>query len=419
MRLAINGGIPVRSKRFPNQNTMGIEEKEAVLRVLETGRLSGYRANKGPHFRGGPEVQKLEEAFCEKFGASHAIACNSATSGLFIAYYAVKSLMKFNRISHSKTYVTPWSMTCSATIPTWFNDDPVFCDIEKDYFCIDYETYRKKIGVLGGTSIAIAVSLFGQPYDQAINHIDGYVIEDAAQAIGSYYMNEYKEYAGTIGDIGVFSLNFGKHITNGESGIILTDNDDLAIRCRLIMNHAESVINDDPNIIKDHSLVGLNLRTTELQAAVGRVQLSKFDSLLIKRIRNVNYLQQRLKDIPPISNVKERPGTVHSFYVLPFLYDNKKADGVHRDVFINAVKAELPERKGRDGEGTPISCGYIKPLYRLPLFNIQKSICPNVETLWRDDLFLTLIHSPNSTIEDMKDVADAFEKVYNNLDELK
>jgi dTDP-4-amino-4,6-dideoxygalactose transaminase len=414
MKLAINGGYPVRTKFFPSQNTMGIEEKEAAIRVIDGGRLSGYRANEGSHFYGGPEIIQFEEEIKEKFKVKHAIACNSATSGLFIAYAAIKYML---REKHNLTpLVTPWSMTCSATIPLWFNDIPKFIDVEKDCFCIDNSLLNRGCDE---NKIIIAVSLFGQPYNKNINNKSVYVIEDAAQAIGSYYVNgNTKKYAGTLGDVGIFSFNFGKHITCGEGGMILTNNGEIALRSRLIMNHAESVINDNPRFIMDNSMFGLNLRMTELQAAVVRVQLKKFDALLTKRMRNVNYLQKRLKEIPPISIPKERQNCTHSYYVLPLLYDLNKANGIHRDVFINAVKVELAPRRGRDGEGVPIGCGYIKPIYRMPLFNIQKNLCPNTERLWRDEFFLTLLHAPNSTLEDMKDVADAVEKVWDNRKEL-
>ena len=106
------------------------------------------------------------------------------------------------------------------------------------------------------------------------------MIEDAAQAIGS---TSGVTYAGGIGDIGVFSFNFGKHISCGEGGMIVTDNQELAFRCRLMMNHAEAVINELPErmirayTIKKHDMVGFNMRMTEFQAAVVRCQLKKFD----------------------------------------------------------------------------------------------------------------------------------------------
>lgn len=430
MKLAINGGSKVRTKLFPNQNTMDHREREAVDRVFKRGRLSYYRGNYGPGFNGGPEIQALEYEFCGKFNSKHAIACNSATSGLHIAYKAVNfepcKVYDFGIFDRDwLSIVTPWSMTCSASVPIMFGDDVTFGDIEKDIFCLSLEsikaTYQNDKNLPKITTI-IPVSLFGQPYDQRINAFakeNGMtVIEDAAQAIGSKYKNKY---AGTLGDIGIFSFNFGKHINCGEGGMILTDSDELAMKCRLIMNHAEAVLNDKiPKGMENFSTaIGFNMRMIELQAAIVRVQLEKFDELLEKRLENVKYLQRFLPDIPCIENTTIRKDCTHSYYVLPFLFDSDKCDGIHRDKFIEAVKAELSEREGRDGEGVPIACGYIKPLYRMPFYDVQENIAPNCERLQNDELFLTLLHSPNSTIEDMKDVVSAFEKVWGNRGELK
>ncbi len=88
-KLAINGGTPIRSTYFPNQNTIGQAEIEAVVKVMKRGRLSGYRANWCPEFMGGPEVQALEKQWEERFNTKHAIAVNSCTSGLQVACRAI------------------------------------------------------------------------------------------------------------------------------------------------------------------------------------------------------------------------------------------------------------------------------------------------------------------------------------------
>ena len=95
-KLAINGGKPIRTKLFPNQNTQDHMEQEALLRVHRSGRSSGYRANIGSHFYGGPEIKALEKNWANYFNApiSSAIACNSATSGLFIACPTVDSTVE-------------------------------------------------------------------------------------------------------------------------------------------------------------------------------------------------------------------------------------------------------------------------------------------------------------------------------------
>jgi len=419
MKLAINGGKPVRTIPFPSQNTLGEEEKRAVLQVMDNGRLSGYRANAGSHFKGGPEIQALEKEWGIRFNAKHVIACNSATSGLFIACGAAD-------IKDKEVIVTPYSMTCSATMPLAFGGIPVFVDVEKDYFCLDANKIEEAI--TPKTKAIIAVSIFGQIYNPIINDIakkhNLIVIEDAAQAVSATYFENDKlmQFAGTIGDLGIFSLNFGKHISAGEGGLIVTNDDTLAMKCRLLMNHGEAVQNDlmESEVLYP-KLFGFNFRMTELCAAVTRVQLKKLDSLLEQRLKNVNILNYHLNEIPAISSAQVREKCTHTYYVLPYLWNKNLADGLHRNKYIEAVKAELMPRLGREGEGVPIGCGYIKPVNQMLVFKSRNYNChlPIVEKLYNETLFLTLFQAPNSTIFDMFDVTDAFEKVWHNREELR
>lgn len=413
-KLAINGGPKVRNTLFPSQNTYGREEMGAVARVMNGGRLSWYRGNGTDDFYGGPEIRYLEEEWCKKWGVKHAICCNSATSGIHIALGA----LGIGR--GDVVIVSPYSMTCSATMPLAWGATPIFADVEPDHFCIDPRSVEEIIKSRKDVKAIIAVSLFGQPFDPALRNLQIPIIEDAAQALGAKFTDENGiiKYAGTLGDIGVYSFNFGKHITCGEGGMIVTNNDRYANRCRLIMNHGESVINDQ-NAQTNRDLFGFNLRMTEIQAAIVTAQLEKFDRLLQYRLTNVKKLKSGLSDIPAITMCQPRDNCTHSYYALPFLWDSEEANGLHRDIFIEAVKAELTPRQGRDTEGVPIGCGYIKPIYQMPIFERYTCQHPIVESLWKDKLFLTLYHAPNSAPRDIWDVVEAFQKVWKYRDELR
>ena len=461
-KLAINGGSKVRTKLFPKQDTFDEREEKAVIEVLRNGKLSGYRGNWCPEFFGGEQIQALETEFAKKFGAKYAIACNSATSGLQIACGAI------GLAPGDEVIVTPWSMSCSATAPLLWNAIPIFADIEKDNYCLDPDSIESKI--TDKTKAIIIVDLFGLPYDvERINAIakkhNLMIIEDAAQAIGScksvrtdLTSNKYeKKYAGTFGDIGVFSFNYGKHITCGEGGMIITDNENLAMRCRLIMNHAEAVINGMLDDVRDHqyyncslnmNMLGFNMRMTEINAAIMRVQLEKFDTLQEQRWTNCGYLGYQLENLPPIIRTQGRGGCSNTFYVQAFQWIQEKAEGIKRDKFIEAVKAELMPIENRMEEGVPLSCGYIKPLYLFPLFQNKQlyggtkevflketieyknhyeyeyyeypeGLCPVAEDLWKNKLFLHRFIAPPTTIDDLKDVVEAFNKVWENRQELK
>ena len=239
-------------------------------------------------------------------------------------------------------------MTCSASLPLLFGAKPVFADIEPDYYCLDPKSIASKVAYY--TKAILVVDLFGMPYDvEAINAIakkyNLYVIEDAAQAIGAKYKGKF---AGTLGDIGVYSLNVHKHIQCGEGGIVVTDNDDLAMKVRLLMNHAEAV-NNDLNEGRYMSLVGMNLRMTELSAAIAREQLKKMPEIIEK-------YQEYAKDF----DIPLRADCTSAYYKF----------------------ASMNMKKNPNKELYNLKDHYITPIYRMPLFRglgYGQNLCPLCE----------------------------------------
>ncbi len=358
--LALFGGAPVRKRKFPAYRVIGDEEKKAVAAVLDGGKLSGYLGCWDPGFMGGEQVRALEEEWAAHFGVKHAMCVNSASSGLIAAVGACD----IGPGDH--VIVTPYSMSISATCPLFYGAVPVFADIEPDCFCLDPESIEQRI--TPRTKAIVVVDLFGQPYDagriREIADRHGLkVIEDAAQAPNARMDGRY---AGCLGDVGVFSLNVHKHIHTGEGGVVVTDDDHTADKVRLIRNHAESVV-EGMGFGDLTNMVGMNLRMTEVEAAMARCQLRKLDGLVRERVDNLEYLGPKLDALPGLTLAKARPGAEHAHYVFTMLYDPQVMD-VPRDRFIQAVGAELPETKGREGEGAIFSCGYVKPLYLMPLF---------------------------------------------------
>jgi len=431
--LAILGGEKIRTKLFPGYQVIGSEEEDSVRKVLNSGVLSKFIGVWCKDFYGGTEVRALEKEWAEMVGVKHAISVNSATSGLYAAVGA-------GRVGPGdEVIVSPYTMAASATAPLIFNAVPVFADIEKEYFCIDPDEFEKKI--TPRTKAIIVVDIFGQPYDAArINAIARkhgiLVIEDAAQAPGAKYNGKW---AGTLGDIGVYSLNYHKHIHSGEGGIVVTDNDELADRVRMIRNHAEAVAlgRDMPNL---ENMVGFNFRMTEIEAAIARAQLKKLPGLLKQRQDNVKYLSEKLSGIPCLEPAKIREGCEHSFYVHPVSF-NPDAAGVRRETFINAVKAELMPSELREDDGVLISCGYVKPLYLLPIYQKQiaygsqgcpfkcplykgkvdysKGVCPVCEEYHFEKLITHELMRPPITHKDLDEVFNAFAKVWEYRGELK
>ncbi len=432
--LAINGGTPVRAKDrpFPAYKPIGKEEEEAAVRVIRSGALSKFIGSYGEQFLGGVEVQSFEKEWREKFGVKHAISMNSATSGLIAAMGAI------GIEPGDEVIVTPYSMCISATAPLFYGAVPVFADVEPEYFCLDPKSVEEKI--TPRTKAIIVVDLFGGAHDaDAINAIakkhDLRVIADSAQVPSGKFGDRY---SGTLSDIGVYSLNFHKHIHTGEGTMVVTNDDELAKRLQLIRNHAEAVVGD-MGMSDLSNMVGHNFRMTEVIAAIGREQLKKLDRLVEERLENCAYIEERCQDMPGFRPAKVRPGSRHVFYMQPFLYD-EKLTGVSREKFIAAIDAELPPTEGQIEEGVLIGGGYVKPIYMLPIFQkriafgrngypfvspfykgeakYEKGMCPVVERLHDKEMFTHDMMRPGMTKADLDDVVSAFHKVYEHREEL-
>ncbi|MFH0969687.1 MAG: DegT/DnrJ/EryC1/StrS family aminotransferase [Patescibacteria group bacterium] len=432
-KLAIRGGKKVRSIKFPSSNTISREEKIAANRVIKSGVLSEFLGAWHENFFGGPEVRAFEKEWARYFKVKHAIAVNSATSGLYCA-------MGASGVGPGdEVIVSPYTMSASAIPPLIYNAIPVFADIEEDYFCLSPDSVEVKI--TKRTKAIIVVDIFGQPYDaDKINKIakknNLLVIEDCAQAPGAKYKGKY---AGTLGDIGIFSLNYHKHIHTGEGGVLVTNSDKLADKLRLIRNHAETIVETkgQPDLV---NMLGFNYRMTEIEASIGRAQLKKLEKIVKKRLENINYLNKKFSKIPCIHPAKVRSSCRHVYYVQALKFDSR-ATGVHRNKFVEAVKAELSPTMTREKEGINIGAGYVKPLYLEPIYqkkiaygkngcpwtcekyngkvDYSKGICPVTEKM-HDDILIThdLMHQ-NMTKKDLDDVAAAFMKVWENIKELK
>lgn len=434
---------------MPSQNTIGAEEITAANRVLHNGLLTGYQANIQRH-HGGEEIQALGKEWGDAFNPAlppeqrggavqpFTIPVNSCTSGLFVALGAI-GLQPGDEV-----IVTPYSMTCSATMPLAWGAVPVFADVDPLTFNLDPVDVERKI--TPKTKAILAVDLFGLPYDGRIDEIakkyNLYVIEDAAQAVGA---TRDGKYAGMLGHIGVHSFNLGKHLTCGEGGLIVTFDGKLSHKCAGLVNHAEAINNSWEDVLKIPAVpdqgreFGFNLRMTEMSAAIVRAQLARRNDLIGTRVMNAHFFAALTAGVEGIKYPEVPDGYTHTHYVYPLLFD-QEVWGVHRDKVVAAIKAELEPCACRPWEGVPIGGGYIKPIWRMPVFRERGygkdityikagdkhlsetdiDLTPNCTKLWKDDLIVChRFFGPNATSESIKDVADAFVKVWENRDELR
>lgn len=365
--LAINGGEVTRTTAFPVRRTMGEREKRAVLEVMESGHLSGFFGSPGPQWLGGPRVREFERKWAEAYGFGHAISVNSWTTGLMTAVGAV------GIGPGDEVIVSPYTMSASATAILFYGGIPIFADIDPDTFNVTAASIERCLSPR--TKAIVVVHIFGQAADMdpimtlARRH-KLKVIEDAAQAPGVRYKGRP---VGAIGDIGGFSLNYHKHIHTGEGGMLVTNDARLALRCQLIRNHGENLV--EAQQVEDlTNLLGSNYRLTELQAAIGCAQLDRLEGYLQTRRRLAAYFGEQLAQIPGLTPAAAAAGAEHAYYLYPVKYD-AGVTGISRALFVKAVNAELPLPEIWEQTGWVEA--YVKPLYLASLYQRKIAIGPH------------------------------------------
>jgi perosamine synthetase len=265
---------------------LGEEEKAAVMAVLDSGMLAQ-----------GKRVAEFETRFAELCGVKHAVAAASGTASLWLA------LLAHGIGAGDEVITTPFSFIASSNCILYVGAQPVFVDIEPDTCLIDAAAIEAKI--TGRTRAILPVHLYGQPCDMAaIMEIAGrhnlVVIEDACQAHGATFEGQSVGSFGT----GCFSFYPTKNMTTGEGGIVTTNDEALAERLRLLRNHGQSQR-------YRHDILGYHFRTTDIQAAIGLVQLDKLPAWNEQRVANAGYLSERLRGVgvPTV-----RPNRRHVFH---------------------------------------------------------------------------------------------------------
>lgn len=415
---ALLGGKPVRTRPFPAYPVIGDEEKRAVMEVLDSGQLSTFSASR-QGFLGGRKIQAFEAAFASYHGVSHAIAVNSATSGLHAAVAACEIG------PGDEVLVPPYTFTATATAVLHHNAIPVFVDVDPVTFCMDPD--RIEAAITPRTKAIIPVHLLGHPADMDrildIARRHGLkVIEDCAQAPGA---RDKGRLVGTMGDCGVFSFQETKNLATGEGGMVITNDPDLAERVRMIRNHGEAVVAGEARKYLT-STIGWNYRMTEIEAAIGIVQLGKLNRLNQGRRDLAAYLLDRLPRHAGLVYPVEAAHAHHVYHVFGMTYD-EAAVGLPRARFSEALVAE----------GIPVGLGYPRPLYHNPLFqerlaygkqgcpftchlyqgavSYAKGLCPVAEDLCARTALWTFVVRPPATETDMQDIVDGFEKVLENV----
>ena len=401
---------------FPPYNSLGEEEAAAAAAVVREGMLSDYLGTADPKFFGGKNVRAFEAAWSDYHQVDRTISFNSATSALIAAIGAI------GIIPGDEVLVMPYSMCISATAPLFYGGIPVFVDIEPDTFCMDPAKVEEKI--TPRTRAILTVDLFGQSSDmialrQIADKHNLKIIVDAAHVPGCSYNDGF---AGTFGDIGVYSFNQHKIIHCGEGGAAVTNDPDLALRLQLIRNHGEAAV-AGMEYTYLRNIVGGNTRFPEVEAAIMIEQLKKLPTLLRQRIDLADRLSDGFRKLDFLTPPVLRSGSDHVYYIYPLSF-NEDAAGMTRTKFLENVKSL----------GAPVyrfTGGYLAPLYRLPVFankdefqashpfnlaadqesvNYADAGCPVVERLHEKEIIVLSCNYPPMTLADMDKIVGLYEK---------
>ena len=423
-KLAINGGpraVPdtLRLRPWPDIRE---EDKVAVASVLDRGIIHGAHS---------PEITGLEADWRDFVGSEFALAFNSGTAAIHGGVFA----MGIGPGDEVITSAYSFSGTYQPILHQ--NAIPVFVDIDPRTFNLDVNQIEAK--VTEHTKAIIPVHIHGLPADMdevmaiAQKH-NLYILEDACQAHGALYKGKH---AGTIGDVGAFSLNATKNFCGGEGGLFVTDNEELFLQARRMRQYGE-IVTDVAEDIRSYACgtVGYNYRTQEMPAALARTQLQRLKGYTRTAQRNGEYLTEELGKIEGLIPPYVPPDRTHVYYKYRLRFDpevlNLKITAVQfRDRLLRALLAE----------GVEATLWHTEPMPAFPVFKTLNGYgkgcpwsCPfyGKEIEYRKEDFPEAVRALETSlivntepyhicVQDLKVQAayvEAFRKVFDNLDEL-
>lgn len=425
-KLAINGGAPIRTQPFPLWPEVTPEDEDAVASVVRSGRwwMYAYESGElaGETLEGGSRVEAFERAFSAAQHVEHCLATTSGSGALEIACRAV-GLQPGDEV-----ITTPYTFVASSSCILNALAIPVFVDIEPETYNIDPSLVEEKIN--DRTRAILPVHFGGNIADMTklaeIARKHGLkIIEDSAQAQGASLQGD--RWAGGLGDIGIFSLQQSKLLTCGEGGVVSTNDKDLAELAWSLRHYGRQ----EEGLWYEHFRLGWHYRMTELQGALLLTQLRKLPDQNRRRAKNATSLFRMLEEVPGVQPCRQNPEADQEVYYLIILkYDHRVWDGLSRETLLEAMRAE----------GIPCLEGYTFPLYENPLFasidfndpnspyrvgrdrvidfQDYRGTCPVAERACHEESIWLTHDLLLGDEQDTADIARAFEKIYENREEL-
>lgn len=365
------------------------EARREVDELLKAGgSLSAYRAN--PKFgigpREGSKVYELERAVEKQFRVKHAVATNSGTAALHLALSALD-------LRGREVITSPYTFSATAAAILQAGGTPVFADVDPHTFCITAETVKPYVSKK--TACILPVHLFG--YYQDLSELEALgipIVEDACQAVGA---SRGDSFAGTAGLVGCYSFNGAKNVPAGEGGCLVTNDDKVAERARLLANHQENF---------NQTTVGFNYRMHEVVAVLVRHGLESLDER--NEMRRGLAVRFRACAVFGCLPLWVTPGWslasewwAHAVYVCPAIYK-----GGNRERFCANLRAR----------GVEVSGGYITPpLHHYPAFRkYAKRKLSIVDDLSFRKLVLFTQLCPPATVKDMESMAGQIKEVWHD-----
>ena len=386
---AVAGGVPVRQEplRF-GVPLIEQEEIDAVVQVLESGWITT-----------GPKTQELEERFGSYVGAKNAVALNSCTAGMELC------LLVSGVGQGDEVITTPLTFAATANVIVHCGAVPVFADINGHTLNIDPADIERRI--TPKTRAIMPVHYSGQPCEmdrirEIARRHDLTIIEDAAHALGAEYQGQK---IGSIGNATSFSFHVHKNLTTAEGGMVTTDNDEWAKNIRIMRLHGMSKDAwgrvSESRMHYDVVFPGYKYNMTDIQAAMGVVQLGKLEAYIEIRQKYAKMYTEAFQQMPNITVPQRIDGIRHAenMYVIMLDLERLKID---RDEFVRCLQAEniFPSVHYR--------ALHLQSYYR-ETFGCKAGDYPIAEDA--SNRVLTLPFSPKLTEDDVRDVITAVERI--------
>jgi dTDP-4-amino-4,6-dideoxygalactose transaminase len=390
--LAIDGGLPVRTTPLPAWPVFDKDAIDAATRVLQSGQVNYWTGN---------ESNSFEREFAQRFGGGNAVSLANGTLALELALRSIQVS------PGDEVVVTPRSYFATASAIALLGARPVFADIDENSQNITAQSIGEKI--TERTRAVVVVHLAGWPcamreiVDVARAH-DLHVVEDCAQAHGASYEGQS---VGSFGSVAAFSFCQDKIIsTAGEGGMLLTQDPALWEFAWSFKDHGKSLDrvnakNHPPGFRWLHDRIGSNYRLTEIQAAIGRLQLEKLNVWVDRRRANAKRLHDGLSDIGALRIPIPSSEEFHAYYKFyAFVRPERLRPGWTRDRILQALEAE----------GIPGLSGSCPEIYRERAFaHLHHEPLPVAAELGQTSIML-LVH-PTLTDADIDDMIEAVRKV--------